>query len=594
MVLLLGGFVLARELDRGWVPHDEGALGQSAERVLHGEVPHRDFDEIYTGLLSYVNAIAFRFGGIRANTLRIPLFLFALTWLAALYRIARRFIPPIGAGIVALACFMYSVPNYRAAVPSWYILFFATFGTLALVRWHETRHRRWLLVAGAAGGVAILFKLSGVFYTLGGVLALVAASTTPAHVHPTSLSLRHVHWMISLVLLGTVLVLAGIVAGAGGNALFRFVVPFSLVASAAIVREWNSGGDSGSERLRALASTLGPFLIGVGIPLACFFLPFVVAGGGTQLLLGTFVTPFRRLESASMQPPPPNALLWSLPVVWTLWPRRVSGSTRLTTSIAIFWFGVVIASSGVSHRYYQAGLLAAWSIPVLVALAVALMSLASRTGHQNLQHRETALTIGIVAMCSLLVEFPFAAPIYTLYALPMAMLALACIVRAWGRTPVRSQMIVALFFLVFAYVRLIPGTIWSLGTRFLPHQETTALTLPRASLRVLPEDAFMYDSLISFVQSKATGRTMWAGPDAPEVYFLSGIQNRTRTLFEFLDRSPEAALPLLPRLDRLGASLVVLKLEPEFSPHPSPTTIATLRAAYPNSTELPGFLVLWR
>ena len=38
----------------GWIPHDEGSLAQSAERVLAGELPHRDFDEIYTGGLSFL------------------------------------------------------------------------------------------------------------------------------------------------------------------------------------------------------------------------------------------------------------------------------------------------------------------------------------------------------------------------------------------------------------------------------------------------------------------------------------------------------------------------------------------------------------
>ena len=27
-------------LDRGWIPHDEGMLGESALRVLRGELPH--------------------------------------------------------------------------------------------------------------------------------------------------------------------------------------------------------------------------------------------------------------------------------------------------------------------------------------------------------------------------------------------------------------------------------------------------------------------------------------------------------------------------------------------------------------------------
>ena len=43
-----------------------------------------------------------------------------------------------------------------------------------------------------------------------------------------------------------------------------------------------------------------------------------------------------------------------------------------------------------------------------------------------------------------------------------------------------------------------------------------------------------------------------------------------------------------------GATLVVLKLAPSFSPPPGRGTIAALRAEFPNARPLPGFLILWR
>src|SRR2546427_11417424 len=45
----ISGIYEGRHLKRGWVPHDEGAFAQSADRVLHGELPHRDYTEVYTG-----------------------------------------------------------------------------------------------------------------------------------------------------------------------------------------------------------------------------------------------------------------------------------------------------------------------------------------------------------------------------------------------------------------------------------------------------------------------------------------------------------------------------------------------------------------
>src|SRR4029077_6919663 len=72
-------------LKRGWVPHDEGTLAQSAERLLHGELPHRDFDEIYTGGLSALHALVFRLAGESLDSMRIVLFGVYLAWLPAVW-----------------------------------------------------------------------------------------------------------------------------------------------------------------------------------------------------------------------------------------------------------------------------------------------------------------------------------------------------------------------------------------------------------------------------------------------------------------------------------------------------------------------------
>ena len=54
-VLVLGAVAL--RIDQGWVPHDDGAFAQSAERVLDGQLPHRDFTELYTGGMTLLNAM---------------------------------------------------------------------------------------------------------------------------------------------------------------------------------------------------------------------------------------------------------------------------------------------------------------------------------------------------------------------------------------------------------------------------------------------------------------------------------------------------------------------------------------------------------
>ena len=61
-------------IPRGWVPHDEGMIGQSAERVMNGETPHVDYEEPYTGGLTFLYAAVFRIFGVNLLFVRYALF----------------------------------------------------------------------------------------------------------------------------------------------------------------------------------------------------------------------------------------------------------------------------------------------------------------------------------------------------------------------------------------------------------------------------------------------------------------------------------------------------------------------------------------
>ena len=91
--VLCAGY-LAPRLSRGWVPHDEGTIGVSAERVMAGQLPHRDFDDTYTGGLNYINAAAFSLFGRNLIAPRIVLLAAFLLMLPAFYYAATRFVSP--------------------------------------------------------------------------------------------------------------------------------------------------------------------------------------------------------------------------------------------------------------------------------------------------------------------------------------------------------------------------------------------------------------------------------------------------------------------------------------------------------------------
>jgi hypothetical protein len=604
-VLLLGGALLRFYLLRGWFPHDEGALGQSAVRVLQGEVPHRDFDEIYTGLLSYIHAGVFAVFGIGSISLRIPLFVAAMGWLAAMYRILIRFAPPAGAGLAALTAFVWSVPNYPASLPSWYILFFATLAALALIKWHEGGDRRFLVLAGALAGIALLFKLSGIFVLLGGALALLApeeravpsggASADDPTVATADLaggprtSRGSYEWAIALMLVSVVLVLGVIAGRVGDRELFRIAFPTSLVALAILARSLTPPFAPTRERWHRLIERLAPFTIGAFVPLGLFLLLYLVVGGAGEMLAGVFVTPFRRIASASTSPPPPVTILLALPLAALLWiPSRRDMLRFAVPVFAALWAGAILLLAGTGVFWYRVGWFSAWGLLFVVAVDAARMLLRPNPAQRS------AITLCCLAVGLALVEYPFAAPIYTMYALPLTLVAAVAATRVIGRAGVAVQLTVAGFFLAFGLFRIVPGSVESLGRVFSPSPNTTRLDLPRGGLRITARDAEEYEALIPFVTETAAGRAIWAGPDSPEVYFLTGLPNRTRTFFDFLDPPATMARPLVQRLESLDVGVVVIKLTSQFSKPLPPETFAALRAAFPRERDFRGFVVLWR
>lgn len=583
------------QLDQGWFPHDEGALGQSAERVLAGEVPHRDFDELYTGALSYLNALAFQLGGIRPVTLRVPLLLATLGWLVAVYRLALRFVPVPGAALVTASALAWSVPNYPAAMPSWYNLFCATWGLLALARWSEDGRPRWLFLAGLSGGISFLFKLPGVFYLGGLGLALLWASAPPVSAgKPRGLVITQA--ALAAALLGAVVMLWRVAGGGGVREVVRFVVPVALVSLAIAAREWRGGGQGARERWQALGRLAGPVALGALLPVVGYGLAYVAMGGLDELIRGVFVTPFRRVTYAATRPASLQALLGALPLLWLLWPRRDVRMARWSVRLVpvVLLLGLVLYLSGQRFQFYRVGWWAAWSLLILVAAAGA--GLVASRDRLDPSRPGDRLLVGLVAIAAAtaLVEFPFAAPVYTLFALPVTLLAATAIVRRVGLTPVPMQVLAASFFLVFGLVRLVPGTVEGLGVAFAPSRETARLPGPRGGLRVPRPEADLYGALIPLVGQAAAGGKVWAGPDAPEVYFLGGFRNLTRTLVDAFDTEPEPPGGLAARLEQLGITAVVIKARSDFSPPLAPEVRDALARGWPRVRELDGFTVRWR
>ena len=207
--------------------------------------------------------------------------------------------------------------------------------------------------------------------------------------------------------------------------------------------------------------------------------------------------------------------------------------------------------------------------------------------------REGFCLLVLVSALSSLVQFPFSSPTYFLYVAPLFLLAVVTLIQGIGRTPAPLAAVTLAFYGVFAVVLVTPGAVVGLAFRYETPHETVPLDLPRAGLRVSPSDASLYGQLIPRVQARANGREIWAGPDAPEVYFLGGFRNRTRVIFDFLGAPDQNVAAVQREVSRPEVGAVVINTRPSFSPL-SAELMGTLRQRFPEGETIGRFELRWR
>ena len=87
---------------------------------------------------------------------------------------------------------------------------------------------------------------------------------------------------------------------------------------------------------------------------------------------------------------------------------------------------------------------------------------------------------------------------------------------------------------------------------------------------------------------------MYAAPDCPEVSFLAGLKNPTRSLYEFLGDSTRRTARVLRALDDHAVTAVALNQLPLFSGSLPGELLDSLAARYPRQAVLDRFVVRWR
>lgn len=595
---------VASWIRHGWIPHDDGLLGQTAVRLLHGQLPHRDFDDLYTGGLTALHALAFALFGVRLLSIRIMLLIGTSAWVAIVYAIARRFVPPIVAAIVTFAAVAWSVPNYPAAMPSWYNLFAATAGLLALLKYAESRRLRWLVVAGVLGGLSVLVKIVGLYFlaaagafviyasfdaiggrrraSAGPVRAVPDAADGPLTDGAAGQTSEHEWRLARATACGTALILVGAVlalvhyAATAGTYLY-LVLPTAAVSGALIADTWHSSVDT--ERLwRGLAA----LAIGVALVVAPFVLIYAFAHALRALYNGVFVLPARRFVFAVATPTWPDWKLFVIAAVLVLFLLVRSVWVGQLVAVAIL---AMLAGLHVDAYWLRYNVRMMQVTPVVLPLLAAAFAglVALRAGPTTTPERRQQVfaAIAVAALCAL-VDFPFFAWIYFYYYAPLVILAAVAIYSRFGRPG--GQLIGTV-----ALIVAIPFVV----ARMPPHAGSL-LAVDRGGLLVPKADSIESRAMVDSLRAHARNRYLFATPDCPEVYFLTGLTNPTRTTFDFFADTTGRTPRLLHIVDSLHISAAAINRWAAFSGPPDPRLMAGLLQRFPDTVRVGRYTLMWQ
>jgi hypothetical protein len=587
-------------LKRGWVPHDEGILAQAAERVLHGEMPHRDFNDPYTGGLSYLNASAFWLFGVNLLVLRYVLFAFFLAWVPAVYAAAREFCEPLPAAGITLLSVIWSVPNYSAAMPSWFCLFLATFGTLSLLKYIRQPRPYLLLLTGLCGGLSFLAKSPGLFFLAGALLFLVCREQSLAREgqFPTRRTPFYSAFVVLCLTLFCSALAKLVIPGGGISDFLHFVLPALAISLLLVMRESRPARIDDAARFKLLLQLVLPVVFSFALPLLVLLAVYWLHNATHQLITGLFVFHLQRLQYARRSAPDPIIFLPSIILAFLLTENEPrSGFRPFVPSLKILFATLFLVSCFFFRRPYILVFEAALgTIPVLTVGVVALLcGLFRRKESDSLANQQIVLLLSVTGLCSL-IQFPFSVPIYFCYVAPLAILTVAAVISNLPRAVGLNSYLAVVFLGLFAVLVARPGFLGSLGFSDHSDEQTASLTLPRAGgLRISQSDATLYKELILFVQQHASGGPILASPDCPEVYFLSGLRNPTRTFFDSFQDVASYQVDLHSVIDRPNfIKVAVINDLPTFSGDRLPIIQSLVSSRFPESRRFGKFTVYWR
>jgi len=499
----------------------------------------------------------------------------------------------MAAAAVTVLAVVWSVPNYPASMPSWYNLFFATFGAAALLRYLEVGSRRWLFIAGLCGGISFLVKVTGLYYVAGVFLFLLFCEQDASTVSEPEQS-RAAPFYSLFVTTGLLAFLTALIwlmrHQFDDREFIHYILPSAVLAAMLIWRNARTATLGDRARFAALARMGWPFVAGVLLPIALFLVPYTLSGSLAMFWSGVFGHAASAAEGMRRLRPLSTKLMWCVV------PLLVLAIVALWKRAAAPVWGVVVAAALATLLWIPRVLVwihiwcsAEFLMPTVVTLGAALLVFRPQFADNlsAIRQKQVMLLLALAALCNL-VSFPFPPPIYLCYALPLTIFAAVALISV-RKPPVNLAILAGIlaFYAAFALWRVEPRAIYA-DWMFIPPPPQQNLRLTRAG-GISVESAEMYEQAIHLIQQHATSGVVLATPECPEVYFLSGLRNPTPN-----DGGLSSA-ELLNAIQNEGVQVVVINVRSTFSAGTLTREAGVaIQQRFPHLAQLGRYWVFWR
>jgi 4-amino-4-deoxy-L-arabinose transferase-like glycosyltransferase len=139
---------------------DEGIVLQGAERILHGQVPYRDFFTFYTPGAFYLTAFALRIFGDSFAVARALIVLFGASFSTIAYVLARRTSSRGVSLLIGVLVAVTSTPYRFLVLHNWESTFWACICVYFAVRWLETSTTGYAFATGSLAAFTFLSEQS--------------------------------------------------------------------------------------------------------------------------------------------------------------------------------------------------------------------------------------------------------------------------------------------------------------------------------------------------------------------------------------------------------------------------------------------------